>query len=181
MGGVVIGDQQSPLGSQGAQFPPHGVLDPDLAAQQCPRGLVEAGGAGLAEHGTAADHPVQSEQWRVVEDDCSEVVSLDECLFQAVVDRLGREPGVMLVTRESLLVGGGDDVAAVDQRGRRVVIQAGDAQHVGRVHRRPPAATGGSSSMRATAGVNESARARCPAGVGWMSFANRKARRSAGG
>ena len=50
--------------------------------------------------------------------------------LQAEVDGVRRKAGVVLVAREALLFGGGDQDAVLQQRGGGVVVEAGDPEDV---------------------------------------------------
>ena len=78
------------------------------------------------------EQAIELDQRLFVEPDQIEVAGLDARLAQAVVDGLGREGGVVLAAGETLLLGGGDNTAVLDQAGRRVVVVGGNPEDAGR-------------------------------------------------
>src|SRR5207237_8578223 len=66
----------------------------------------------------------------LVEDYVVEVARAQLGLGQAEVDGLARERGVVLLSREALFLGGGDELAVDEQRGGGVVVVAADAEDV---------------------------------------------------
>ncbi len=58
-----------------------------------------------------------------------DLVEPDARRRQAVLDGVPGEPGIVLLAGEALLLGGGDDPAVVEQRGRAVVIERGQTEN----------------------------------------------------
>src|SRR5262245_17268135 len=66
----------------------------------------------------------------LVEDDVVEVSRGESTLLEAELDRSFGETRIMLLPRESLLLGGGDQTTVVDQRCRGVVVEAGNPENL---------------------------------------------------
>ena len=76
------------------------------------------------------EDPLELDERLLVEADEVEIIHEDPALGQAVLDRMARKALVVLLAREALLRRGGDDPAVAHQAGRRIVIEARDAQDV---------------------------------------------------
>ena len=76
------------------------------------------------------EHALELQQRLVVEADRVEVLGPDARLLQHVLDGAGGEAGVVLLAGEPLLLAGGDDHAVLQEGGRGVVVEAGEAEDV---------------------------------------------------
>jgi hypothetical protein len=126
---MVFGIEHFPIESQRvADLPLHVelVLDPERAGHE---ERLEAAGCHAQ---VSLQDALELEQRLVVERHRRQLVRRDPGLFQAVVNRMLREPGIALDPAESLLAGGGNDFAVSEQAGRAVVIEGGNAKNVGR-------------------------------------------------
>src|ERR1700686_3978309 len=74
------------------------------------------------------EQTLELEKWLVVECDEIDLVGAPR-RREAIFDRAARKSGVLLLAGEALFLGGGDDLAVVDQGGRTVVIERRDAEN----------------------------------------------------
>jgi hypothetical protein len=73
---------------------------------------------------------LELEEGLVVERDLIHLGKRNAGLGQAIVQRVERKSGVVLLAREALFLCGSDDVAVLEQGGRAVVVIGGKAQGV---------------------------------------------------
>jgi hypothetical protein len=106
--------------------------DPELLLEPERHRLDEGGEAARRHRQVGLEDAVELEQRLVVEDDPVQAatVAADPPRLQAVAHRAGRETGVVLEPRETLLLRRRDDAAVLDQAGGRVVVVAGDAEEL---------------------------------------------------
>ncbi len=74
------------------------------------------------------EQPLELQERLVVEGDVIELCRLDAGDLQAGLDRVLRKRRVVLLAREALLLGRGDDFAIDDQRRRGIVVVGRDAE-----------------------------------------------------
>ncbi len=77
------------------------------------------------------EEPRELDERLLIEPDVVDLRRRDAGFTQAVLDRLVRKRGVVLLAREALLLRGRDNAAVLDQAGRRVVVIRGDSEDAG--------------------------------------------------
>src|SRR5262249_51546670 len=84
--------------------------------------------AGRGEAEVLVEQSVELEERLVVETDVVEFGRADACLAEAVGRSSSGKPGVVLLTREALLLSGSDDLAVAHHAGCRVVVEGREAE-----------------------------------------------------
>jgi hypothetical protein len=127
---VVLGEEDGPL--VGLQLLADERRHPELLLDPHGHGLAEGAEAPGEGGHVGGEHALELEQGLVVEAHRVELLGGDARLLQHVLDRVGGEARVVLLAGEPLLLAGGHDLAVAQQRGRGVVVEAGQAEDVGR-------------------------------------------------
>ena len=131
MAEMMLGEQKlrSPVGIRVdlAQVLEKQPLQEQLFLQPQRHGLEEGAEATRREHQIGLDQPLELDERLFVEHDMIDVGWPNTCLIEAVPEGLCRKGVIMLLAREALFLGGRDNAAVFDQRGRAVVIEAGHA------------------------------------------------------
>src|SRR5262245_30877840 len=136
----------------------HLLLEPDG------HGRHEGSDAPRRERQVRLEQALQLDEGLVVEGDVAQVAEADPALAQAVARGVNREPRVVLLPREALLLGRRHDLAVAHQTRGAVVVEGGDAEDVVRHGR---LAIAGESSAR-TLSRRHAAIAAFAAGAKWL-------------
>src|SRR5581483_6771890 len=104
------------------------ALQPELVGQPRWHGVQKASQAARRGGQVAGQQALEFEHRLLVEDDMIDVVDSHARIIEAPADGVMRERRVALDAGKALFLGGIDDLAVVDERGGRIVIEGGDAE-----------------------------------------------------
>ena len=103
---------------------------PELFLEPDRHRLGEGGQGARKGRQVGEENSLELHERFVVEDHVVEIAHLQSGLFEAVLGRVTRKPGIVFLARESLFVASGHQLAVAEQCGRRVVVEARDSENV---------------------------------------------------
>ena len=130
---MVLGEQELLLdvraGAAGDQMLAQQALLEQLLLEPHRQRHAERAEALGRERQVGLEQALELQKRLVVEGDPIDLVEVDPPFLQAVRERVLGEGGIVLLAREPLLLGGGDELAVHQQRGRAVVVERRQAEN----------------------------------------------------
>src|SRR5262245_65278783 len=112
-----------------SQFVAQKLLLEQLLAQPQRDRHAERSKAGRRERQIGLQQAFELKERLVVEHDIVDVVQSSSRGLQTIAERMMREAGIVLLAREALLLGRRDDATILDEGGRAIVVECGEAEN----------------------------------------------------